>query len=1070
MRKGFVRCYAIVIAAVALMFNKVPANAMDVSNKVVLQENVITPKGVVKPAAITGLKIDKDDYTLHWNAVSGTYCYEIAAYGSDGKWYYDGGNSSSPQWLEIKDPNQVTEVSTENTVAQILAKLCILDGSGKTSIMPKAGETYTICVRAVNAGIGADGKVNAKVNGDYATISYKMPSYNYKKTENITHFSYQGFDKENDRFTFSIPEVDPYTEMSLQLSLYSNLSKGAIKRLKYDPVSGLYYVNRDTLAMFDGKVLYFRVYCPVNKSKTGSYYYSNSTPVQVRDDANKLLGTITNLAITERQEEGRLVFTYTDKVEEGSKVKLIYSKSASFSDAKNADLIDGTYSVKLSALDENVKYYFKANVTRELTKFLWSDGTETKDAFTTRAKAALGVSDVTVYTPFSGVTLYYVKYSEINAAGIDSNVVNYTKVTKCTDIAKFGLENVGGNVKVLFNNTALKADEKIQVCWSTKSDFKAGKDSYGEPYTKSKIFDHKSSASGEVYLTLAPVKTYIKARIVKSENGYKSGADTQESYFYGKWSKVENIKPEIMPATISFHDKSTKSVTVFVGTKGGVSSGVEIGRYNGSSYKTIYTGTDPYYTFSKLTSNKEYKFRARRYYYDTATKKKIYSPWVEASLVTWGTDFNVKAKANSADSVTITWDKVAGASEYQVFRAKAEYNSATGNSKYYSYELLTTLSPSVKTFTDKKLSSYTNYSYVVKAKRKIGSKTYLVQGQDDVYTGFDKIDTSTYIMKDGKVALCWKPVVGATNYYVEKYNFTTSSWAKYKTLGKSSYKTALPICKSVRKNAAYDLYRVRAGKSGGTYSSYSSNVYVYPRLDAPKKVKAVASSNGSVTVTWDKVEGADYYMVYKTQSAYKSYDSEKEGYTYTNVKKVNPYVKDSKSSSGYALLSDEKMTSCKLTDSRIVAKDSFGYESVLNEGPAAGKSYYYVVACRKINSEASYDEKSSVYVSAGSDCDTVYVYDTSVKPQLTVTASKKKNVISWKKLKNVSCVEIYKASGNSNKFKKIKSINSSKTTSYEDTDVVKGTKYSYKIRAGFMDKNGELVYTQYTAVKSVTGK
>ena len=81
-----------------------------------------------------------------------------------------------------------------------------------------------------------------------------------------------------------------------------------------------------------------------------------------------------------------------------------------------------------------------------------------------------------------------------------------------------------------------------------------------------------------------------------------------------------------------------------------------------------------------------------------------------------------------------------------------------------------------------------------------------------------------------------------------------------------------------------------------------SEQQLIPVLATPGNVKAVANkADGSITVTWNPVAGADYYRVYRTTSSWNRYnkDSNSYSYSYGSSATVPNYVADSTTVSGY---------------------------------------------------------------------------------------------------------------------------------------------------------------------------
>lgn len=88
----------------------------------------------------------------------------------------------------------------------------------------------------------------------------------------------------------------------------------------------------------------------------------------------------------------------------------------------------------------------------------------------------------------------------------------------------------------------------------------------------------------------------------------------------------------------------------------------------------------------------------------------------------------------------------------------------------------------------------------------------------------------------------------------------------------------------------------------------------------------------------------------------------------------------------------------------------------------------------------------------------------------SVKAKSKTSVeVKWKKTSGAKGYQVYRAKGNSKKFKKIKTIKKKGTCKMTDKGLNAGTKYTYKVRA-YKKVKGKAVYGKYSAAKSVTTK
>ena len=190
-----------------------------------------------------------------------------------------------------------------------------------------------------------------------------------------------------------------------------------------------------------------------------------------------------------------------------------------------------------------------------------------------------------------------------------------------------------------------------------------------------------------------------------------------------------------------------------------------------------------------------------------------------------------------------------------------------------------------------------------------------------------------------------------------------------------------------------------------------------PQVEAPSKVKSLKQkasySTKAITLTWNKVAGAEGYEVYRATS--------KNG-KYTKVTSV---------------------TKTSYKDSKL----------------KAGKTYYYKICAYKTVDRSKLCGDYSAVVAAGTQ---------TVKPSLKVTAGKKKATLTWKKVSGADGYELQMSTSKNGKFSKIKTANA-KTVKYTKSKLTKGKKYYFKMRT-YRTVGGKKIYSSWSAAKSVKVK
>lgn len=204
-------------------------------------------------------------------------------------------------------------------------------------------------------------------------------------------------------------------------------------------------------------------------------------------------------------------------------------------------------------------------------------------------------------------------------------------------------------------------------------------------------------------------------------------------------------------------------------------------------------------------------------------------------------------------------------------------------------------------------------------------------------------------------------------------------------------------------------YRVKITLKGRYSGSKTRYFVIEPK--APKDVKA-SQTTTTITLSWDKVKGADGYRIYR-------------------------YDTDTKASTKLATV-----TSTKYKIKRL----------------KSGTKYHYAIrAYTKTESDKIWSVRTEVIA-------------TSTKPKapvITAKAGTKKAVISWDKVKGATGYVIYMATSKSGTYKKVGSVKSG-TLTYTCEKLTSRKKYYFKVRA--YTTNAKRVYGAYSDVNYVKVK
>lgn len=342
---------------------------------------------------------------------------------------------------------------------------------------------------------------------------------------------------------------------------------------------------------------------------------------------------------------------------------------------------------------------------------------------------------------------------------------------------------------------------------------------------------------GYTYCSAYSPRRIITAREVGTPLDISATANSYNTVML-KWSSAEDIQFYELWRSINAEDSYQKVAVYDSQTLSCIN-------------KNLKSGTTYYYKI------RGYRFSNSEKVYGAFTKVVNATPKLAAPQ-------NVQAKGNSYNTVKISWSLVDGADYYQVYR------STSANGKYVqlgTYDNKTTNSIS------RKLGCGTTYYYKVRA--------YCWAGGERAFGSFSKVANATPILgvpqnvqtksnTYNSLKISWNLVDGAEYYQVYR---STSANGKYALLGTYDSKTNNSISRMLKCGTTY-YYKVRGYRWVGgerIFSKFSTPITGKPALPTPKLVTAVRASSSSVNINWKKVEGAEYYQIYRATSTNGNY-------------------------------------------------------------------------------------------------------------------------------------------------------------------------------------------------------
>lgn len=258
-----------------------------------------------------------------------------------------------------------------------------------------------------------------------------------------------------------------------------------------------------------------------------------------------------------------------------------------------------------------------------------------------------------------------------------------------------------------------------------------------------------------------------------------------------------------------------------------------------------------------------------------------------------------------------------------------------------------------------------------------------------------------------RIRINWKKTTGATHYRIY-YKVPGGRWKWVKTVRSNvtSY-THISSKKNPIKCGQKYTYTVRAynsrSKKAGSYNTRGLTTKTVPTTVSLRNIKR--NSNNTVTISWKKAYGGNYYRVYRKTSG-----------------------------TGWKMLANVKSSSFSYTDKK----------------PVKGKKNIYTVRCYNSSTRVAgrYNSKG-LSVTVGNTSSSSRTPGTPALLKISSSAYNK-ITISWKKASNATHYRIfYKVPGGS--WKQVATVRSN-VTRYTHTSSAKcpiklGQKYTYTVRA-----------------------
>ena len=352
----------------------------------------------------------------------------------------------------------------------------------------------------------------------------------------------------------------------------------------------------------------------------------------------------------------------------------------------------------------------------------------------------------------------------------------------------------------------------------------------------------------------------------------------------------------------------------------------------------------------------------------------------------------VRATA-SGRAINITWNSVAGATGYELYR----YDNT-----YKNWERVAAKEITGTSYSDTRVKQGENYRYKLYAFNKSTTvKKYMTysittSGVKTAVPTPARLKPKTKVANASRIDISWTRDNAFNGYEI---HMATSKNGKYTRVG-----TVITVGTATTANFKHTglkagttyYYKIRGYVQLGTSRLFSSYTPVVSRKQIVPKVANVKVANqsaDSLRLTWNKVDNASGYEVYQATS--------KNG-KYTRIATLN------------------KSSSNAFTVKRLSPKRTYHYKV---------RAYRNVDKVKRNGNYSDVVKKKVVLA----------------KPTLTVKAKSRTAIdLSWKKVKGAKEYEIYRETSKNGKYKKIATTRARKFT---NTKLKKNKNYFYRIKA-----------------------
>lgn len=334
-------------------------------------------------------------------------------------------------------------------------------------------------------------------------------------------------------------------------------------------------------------------------------------------------------------------------------------------------------------------------------------------------------------------------------------------------------------------------------------------------------------------------------------------ADTDGEINYGAESKpfTAATSPSASEITRSTHTEN--AVRIYWNKVSGA-SGYEIYRYDTSAkkwglIKTINGSTTLNYRDNGLSSATIYKYKVKAFI--NCDGQLVHGMSSEKfAAATSPAAAKITKFSHTENAVRIYWDKVLGASGYEVYRY------STSAKKWL---LIKTINGNVSNYRDDDLYPGTVYKYKVKAFKNCGDQRANGMSSEKfaAATSPSAPTITRFSHLSNAVRIHWSKVSGASGYEIYRYNTSSKKWVMVATVpgnSRHNYRNDYLAAGTVYK------YKVIAYTKCGDTLSHGASSRTFATITDPAATSMTGykrtGSGTSATLYWRKVQCSGYYI------------------------------------------------------------------------------------------------------------------------------------------------------------------------------------------------------------------